>query len=111
MLNILWNCSSVMGLDRSELIYAGIINEDIKTAVVFNRCVDDALRLGGLGDVAPYCDSLATGFLDRGDNSVGASLAGSVVHDYGRAFCGECLGSDAIGCAGDDCDFTGEFAH
>src|SRR4029077_16263703 len=42
------------------------------------------------------------------------SLAGSVVHHYGCTFCSQRLGdggSDAFGCACDDCDFTCEFAH
>ena len=40
---------------------------------------------------------------------VRAGLAGGVVDDDGRAFGGERFGdggSDALGCAGDDCDFT-----
>ena len=62
----------------------------------------------------PHGDSLATGCGDGGDDSVRAGLAGSVVYDDRCAFCGECLGdggSDAFGCAGNDCDFTCEFAH
>jgi hypothetical protein len=65
------------GLDGGELVYAGVVNEDVEAAIVFDGGVDDALRLSSLGDVAPQSDSLATGCGDGGDNSVRASLAGS----------------------------------
>ncbi len=58
-------------------------------AVVLDGCLDNALCLGGLGDVPAHGDSLATGCGDGGDNRVRASLAGSIVHDDGGAFCGE----------------------
>ena len=49
------------GLDGAELVYAGVVNEDVEAAVVFDGCVDYALSLGRLGDVAPDGDSLAPG--------------------------------------------------
>jgi hypothetical protein len=77
------------GLDGSELVYPGVVNEDVEAAVVFDGGVDDTVRLSSFGDVAPHGDSLATGCGDSGDNSVCVSLAGSVVHDYGCSFCGQ----------------------
>jgi hypothetical protein len=57
-------------------------------AVAFQKGAS-TVRLSSFGDVAPHGDCLATGCGDGGDNSVRASLAGSVVHDYGCSFCGE----------------------
>ena len=70
------------GLDGGELIHAGVVNEDVEAAIVFDCGVDDALGLSSLGDVAPHGNSLATGCGDVGDNSLRPSLAGSIVHYY-----------------------------
>jgi hypothetical protein len=103
------------GLDGGELVDAGVVDEDVEAAVVLDGRVDDALGFrGGLGDVAAHGDGLAAGRGDGGDNGVRAGLAGGVVDDDGCAFRGERLGdggSDALGCAGDDCDFACELAH
>jgi hypothetical protein len=40
------------GLDGSELVYAGVVYEDVESAVVFDGGFDDTLCLGRLGDVA-----------------------------------------------------------
>jgi len=77
------------GLYGSELVYAGVVNEDVEAAVVFDGGVDDTVRFSSFGDVAPHGDCLAAGCGDGGDNSDRASLTGSVVHDYGCSFCGE----------------------
>ena len=114
MLNMLVELLFGDGLDRAELVNAGVVDEDVEAAKVFDGCVDDALRFGGLGDVAPHGDSLAAGRGDGGDDGVRAGLAGGVIDDDGCAFRGEGFGdggADAFGCAGDDCDFACEFAH
>ena len=46
------------GLDRGELVDAGVVDENVEAAVVLDRRVDDALGLGGLGDVAPTATAL-----------------------------------------------------
>ena len=102
------------GLDGRELVDAGVVDEDVEAAEVLDGGVDDALGLGGLGDVAADGDGLAAGGGDGGDDGVGAGLAGGVVDDDGGAFGGERFGdggADALGCAGDDCDFACELAH
>jgi hypothetical protein len=101
------------GLDRGKLVHAGVVYEDVKSAIVFDGCLDDTLRLAGLGDVARHGYGLTTGCSDGSDDSVRPSLAGSVVHDYRSAFCGQRLsngGSDALGCACDNCYFAFKFS-
>jgi hypothetical protein len=103
--------------DRFEggvLVHAGVVYEDVESAVVFDGCFDNTLCFGRLGDVSRHGDGFATSRGDGGDNCVCTSLAGNVVHYYGCTFCSQRLGdggSDAFGCARDDCDFTCEFAH
>jgi hypothetical protein len=63
-------------LDRTELVDAGVVDQDVEAAVIADRCLDDALCLGSLGDVAPYGDGLATGLGDCCDDSLRAGLAG-----------------------------------
>src|SRR6266850_2609958 len=102
------------GIDGQELVDAGVVDQDVEVAEVLDGCVDEALSLSGLGDVAMDGDGFATGGGDGGDHRVGASLAGGVVDDDAGAFSGERFGdggSDTLGCAGDDCDFTCELAH
>src|SRR5580704_10664065 len=101
-------------LEGGVLVHAGVVYEDVESTVVFDGGFDDTLCLGRLGDVARHGDGFATSRGDGGDNCVCTSLAGSVVHHYGCTFCSQRLGdggSDAFGCACDDCDFTCEFAH
>ena len=100
--------------DGGELVDAGVVDEDVEAAEVLDGGVDDALGFGGLGDVATDGDGLATGGGDGDDDGVRAGLAGGVVDDDGGAFGGERFGdggSDTLGCASDDCDFTCELAH
>ena len=73
-----------------------------------------ALRLGGLRDVAANGDGFASGCCNAGDYVVRASLAGGVVDDYRSALSSERLGdggSDTLGCAGNNRDFTCELTH
>jgi hypothetical protein len=60
-------------MPRSATLPKEVVYEDVKSAVVFDGCLDDAPRLGGLGDVAMHGDGLATGCGDGGDNCVRAS--------------------------------------
>src|SRR4029077_18088848 len=102
------------GIDGEELVNAGVVHEDVEVAEVLDGCVHEALSLGGLRDIATDGDGFATGGGDGGDHSIRTSLAGGVVDDDGGAFGGERFGdggSDTLGCAGDDCDFTCELAH
>jgi hypothetical protein len=67
------------------------------------------LGFGGFGNVATYGHGFATCCGDGGHNFIRAGFAGRVVDDYGCAFCGERFSdgcADALGCAGNDCDFT-----
>src|SRR5690242_2619978 len=83
-------------------------------AEVLDGCVDKALSLWGLRDIAADGDSFATGGGDRGDHLIRTSLAGGVIDNDGGAFSGERFGdggADALRCAGDDCDFTCKLAH
>ena len=102
------------GIDGEELLDAGVVDEDVEVAEVLDGCVDEALSLSGLRDIATDGDGFATGGCDGGDHIVRTSLAGGVVDDDGGALRGERFGdggSDTLGCAGDDCDFTCELAH
>src|SRR5580693_2486125 len=101
-------------LEGGVLVHAGVVYEDVESAVVFDGCFDDTVCLGRLGDVARHGNGFATSRGDGGNNCACISLAGSVVHHYGCTFCSQRLGdggSDAFGCACDDCDFTCKFAH
>ena len=49
------------GFDRRELVDAGVVDQDVEAAELLDGCVDDALRLGGLGDVAADGDGFAAG--------------------------------------------------
>ena len=114
MLNSLMELLFGDGFYRTELVHTRIVDEDIETAVILNGCVDDALRLSGFGNVAFHRDGFATVCGDRCDHGVRACLAGGIVYDDRRAFRGERLGdggSDALGRARHDCDFTCELAH
>ena len=65
-----------------------------------------------LGDIGLNGNGLAAALGDGGDDLVRARFAGGVINYDGRAFCREMCGdgrADAFGCAGDDCDFAGEF--
>ena len=72
----------------SELIDAGVVDEDVEAAIVLDGCVDDALRFSGLGDVSADSDGFAAGCGDGGDDDVGTSLAGGIVDHDGCAFRG-----------------------
>ena len=72
-----------------ELVNAGVVDQDVEPAIVLDGGVDDALCLGGLGDVATDGDSLAAGCGDGVDNGSRAGLAGGVIDNDRRAFCGE----------------------
>jgi hypothetical protein len=102
------------GLDGGELVHAGVVNQDVEPAVVFDGGVDDTVRLSSFGDVASHGNGFATRLGDSGDNVICSCFALCVVYDHRCAFRGECLRDgcpDAFGCARDDCDFTCEFAH
>src|SRR4029077_16587841 len=101
------------GLDGGELVNTGVVDEDIEAPEVFDGGGDDALGFFRLGDIAGDSDGFASGGGDGGDDLISAGFAGGVVHDYGCTFGGEGLGdggSDTFGGAGDDCDFTCQFA-
>src|SRR5260221_1106637 len=101
-------------LEGGVLVHAGVVYEDVESAVVFDGGFDDTLCLGRLGDVARHGDGFATSRRDGGDNCVCTILAGSIVHHYECTFCSQQLGdgrSDAFGSTCDDCDFTCEVAH
>jgi hypothetical protein len=102
------------GLNGGEFVNAGVVDEDIQAAESFDGCFDELLRIGGLGDIATDCDGFASVGGYGGDYDVRASFAGGVVDHHGGAFGGERFGdggSDTLGCAGDDCDFTFKLAH
>jgi hypothetical protein len=69
--------------DGSEFVDAGVVDEDIEAPVVLDGGVDDALGVGGLGDIALDGDGFATGFVNGGDDGFRAFLAGGVVDDDG----------------------------
>ena len=76
--------------------------------------VDESFGFRGFGNVSTDGDCLATGSSYGANDGIRAGFAGGVVDDDGGAFCGERFcdgGSDALGCAGDNCDFTFELAH
>src|SRR5688572_1619261 len=101
-------------LQRREPVDTRVVDQDVEPAELLDRRVDNGLRIGLLGDVAANGDRLAAGGGDAGDNGLGALLAGGIVDDDGRAFGGEGRGdggADALGCAGDEGDFSGELAH
>ena len=102
------------GFEGRELVDAGVVDQDVELAEGLDGGVDDGLRVGGLGDVSVDGDGLAAGLGDGVDDGVGAGLAGGVVDDDGGARGGEGLGdggSDALGGAGNDGDFSCKFAH
>ena len=46
------------GFDRSELVNPGVVDQNVEPAVVLNGGVDDALGLGGLGDITTDSNGL-----------------------------------------------------
>jgi hypothetical protein len=75
-----------------QFINTGIIHEDVEAAKILDSCINDALRVCGLGNIPTDGDGLATGRDDGGNNSVRARLAGSIIHHHGRAFRSQRLG-------------------
>src|SRR5271167_2095671 len=71
------------GLDRGELVDAGVVDEDVEAAEVLDRRVDKALGLGGVGHIGAYGDGFATAGGDGGNYSIRASLAGGIIDDDG----------------------------
>ena len=92
-----------------EFVDAGIIHQNIEAAVVFDGCGDDALSVGGFGNVTTNRDRLAACCRDGAYNFIRAGFAGSVVYNDCCAFGCERFGdgcADAFGGAGYYCDFT-----
>ena len=77
------------GLDGGELVDAGVVDQDVEAAIVLDGGVDDALRVGGLGDVAPTATALPPASVMASTTTVGAGLAGGVVDDDGGASGGQ----------------------
>ena len=57
-------------LEGGVLVHAGVVYEDVESAVVFDGGFDNTLCLGRLGDVARHGDGFATSCGDGGDNSL-----------------------------------------
>ena len=49
------------GFEWREFVHAGIIDENVEAAVIFDGCRDDALGFGGFGNVATYGNGFAAG--------------------------------------------------
>jgi hypothetical protein len=77
------------GLDRQELVDAGVVDEDVEVAELLDSCVDDALSPGGLRDIATDGDGFATRGGDGRNHLIRTSLAGGIVDDDGGALSGE----------------------
>jgi hypothetical protein len=61
------------GLEGDVLVHARVVYEDVESAVVLDGSFNDALCLGGLGDVARHGDGLSTGRCDGGEFLPGLS--------------------------------------
>jgi hypothetical protein len=74
--------------DRSELIHAGIIYDDVELPVVLDCRVDDVIRISEFCYVTANGYSLASGLGDRVDDLICTVLARRVIdHDrcpFGR---------------------------
>ena len=98
----------------AELVDARVVDKDVETTEVFDGSVDEAFGFRSLGYVSADGDGLATCLGDCANDGIGTGLARCVVDDDGGAFGGERFsngGSDSLGSAGDDCDFSCELAH
>ena len=101
------------GLDRRELVDAGVVHQDVELAEGLSSSPRTAARTS-----ASFATSACTATAfppspsDLGDDLLGPGLARSVVDDDRRALGGELpgdLGPDPLRCTGDDRDFPGEF--
>jgi len=69
-------------LDGREPVDTRVIDEDIQSAELLDRRVDDGLRVARPGNVAANGDSLAPGRDNVRDDCIRARFAGRVIDDY-----------------------------
>ena len=98
--------------ERLQVINAGVVHQNVELAVGLFGFREQAIDVGGLGDIGLNGDSLSACAGDFCHDAIGVLLAGCVVHYHGRAFRRELLGdgrADAFGCSGYHCDLAFEF--
>src|SRR5690606_2537599 len=92
---------------------AGVVDDDVQSAELLDRGVDEPLGEAVLGDTADTRDGLATGFGDGGNGLLGRSLVQVVDHDRGAVtgqLAGD-LGTDAAPGSADDGDLAVQLPH
>ena len=101
-------------LDRSELVDARVVDQDVEPAERLLRLGEQPPDVGLPGHVRLHGDGLAPLAGDLGDDAVGPLLAGRVVDDDRRPFGRQVLRDrrpDPLGRARDDRDLAREFAR
>ncbi|MGY4431481.1 hypothetical protein ACVWWO_003958 [Bradyrhizobium sp. F1.13.1] len=99
------------GLERRELVNAGVVDEDVDGAERLHGLGDNVFHIFGFGQIALDGDGFATLGDDGGDHAVRSLLAGAVVDGDRRTLGrepGRDFGTDAFGCAGHERNFSFE---
>jgi hypothetical protein len=76
-------------INSAELVNAGVVHQDVQTAIIFDSGVDNSLGVAGLGNIASHRDSLSARCGDRVDYRPRAGLAGSVINNHRSTLCCE----------------------